>query len=234
MRRWACFGGLELQRGEKPESSPLPAAALPAAFVPLLALHSQPPCPRPPCPAPPRPAPRHTAPHRPTGDCDVRLLQEAHLLQHRVPLRSLCSAWVCARVCQGPGGGRAGVGEAPPVSSSFCLQPAQEKGYGWFAWLCPGPARPLALAKRLCCCPARPALHQAARPCAILDLIRSGEQFRIRAGGGAGSGVSPQRPGSCVRCGYLSSQVRAASCRVWLAVGSERLPALGGAPFPFP
>lgn len=46
---------------------------------------------------------------------------------------------------------------------------------------------------------------QAARPRAILDLIRSAEQFRVP---GAGSGVPQQRPGACTSCGYLSSQVR--------------------------
>lgn len=48
---------------------------------------------------------------------------------------------------------------------------------------------------------------QAARPRAIVDLIRSAEQFRVPGvGDGAGSAALPQ-PGSCERCGYISSQV---------------------------
>jgi hypothetical protein len=38
------------------------------------------------------------------GDRDVRLLQAPGLLLHRVHLRALCRAWLCARVCQGPRG----------------------------------------------------------------------------------------------------------------------------------
>ena len=61
---------------------------------------------------------------------------------------------------------------------------------------------------------------QAARPRAIVDLIRSAEQFRVpgsSSGGSAGgttsrkAAASPPQAGSCERCGYISSQVCAAS-----------------------
>ncbi len=58
---------------------------------------------------------------------------------------------------------------------------------------------------------------QAARPRAIVDLIRSAEQFRVPGGSGSGSSstggkaVALPQPGNCQRCGYISSQVR--GCR---------------------
>ena len=55
---------------------------------------------------------------------------------------------------------------------------------------------------------------QAARPRAIVDLIRSAEQFRVPGGSGSSTGgkaVALPQPGNCQRCGYISSQVR--GCR---------------------
>lgn len=54
---------------------------------------------------------------------------------------------------------------------------------------------------------------QAARPSAIVDLIRSAERFRVPGasgsgtGGTGGKGTALPQPGSCQRCGYISSQV---------------------------
>lgn len=52
---------------------------------------------------------------------------------------------------------------------------------------------------------------QAARPRAIVDLIRSAEQFRIPGGSSSsstgGKAVALPQPGNCQRCGYISSQV---------------------------
>jgi cytoplasmic tRNA 2-thiolation protein 1 len=49
---------------------------------------------------------------------------------------------------------------------------------------------------------------EAARPSAILDIIRSGERFRV-----AGVGMEvPPPPGTCQRCGYMSSQPVCKAC----------------------
>jgi hypothetical protein len=51
---------------------------------------------------------------------------------------------------------------------------------------------------------------QAARPRAIVDLIRSAEQFRVPglgSGGSGGKALTLPQPGNCERCGYISSQV---------------------------
>ena len=70
----------------------------------------------------------------------------------------------------------------------------------------------------------RHALRKAARPRAILDLIHSAEEFRIRdaSEGGARAPVA----GKCARCGYMSSQPVCKACL--LLEGLNRgLPGLG-------
>ena len=67
-------------------------------------------------------------------------------------------------------------------------------------------------------------LAQLARPRAILDLIRSAEEFRFAepAEGGARAPVA----GTCERCGYISSQAVCKACL--LLEGLNRgLPGLG-------
>ncbi len=67
-------------------------------------------------------------------------------------------------------------------------------------------------------------MRKAARPRAILDLIHSAEEFRIRdeREGGAKAPVA----GKCTRCGYMSSQAVCKACL--LLEGLNRgLPGLG-------
>jgi cytoplasmic tRNA 2-thiolation protein 1 len=65
---------------------------------------------------------------------------------------------------------------------------------------------------------------QAARPRAIVDLIRTAENLRLSTTTAAG-GVLPQ-PGTCQRCGYISSQEVCKACT--LLEGLNRgLPQLG-------
>ena len=65
---------------------------------------------------------------------------------------------------------------------------------------------------------------QAARPRAIVDLIRTAENLRLRTTTAAG-GALPQ-PGTCQRCGYISSQEVCKACT--LLEGLNRgLPQLG-------
>jgi len=51
--------------------------------------------------------------------------------------------------------------------------------------------------------------RQAVRPQAIVDLIRSAETMRIDRSGAGGAEPLPA-PGSCERCGYITSQARGA------------------------
>lgn len=63
---------------------------------------------------------------------------------------------------------------------------------------------------------------QAARPRAIVDLIRSAEHFRIKRA----VGEAMLQPGTCDRCGYISSQPVCKACM--LLEGLNRgLPRLG-------
>jgi cytoplasmic tRNA 2-thiolation protein 1 len=66
---------------------------------------------------------------------------------------------------------------------------------------------------------------EAARPRAIIDLIRSAERLRV-AGGGARGGAPARAPGVCARCGYLSSQKVCKAC-VLLEGLNRGLPRLG-------
>lgn len=63
---------------------------------------------------------------------------------------------------------------------------------------------------------------QAARPRAIVDLIRSGEQFRVKLA----PGEVLTQPGTCERCGYISSQPVCKAC-VLLEGLNKGLPRLG-------
>ncbi|ORY77343.1 cytoplasmic tRNA 2-thiolation protein 1 [Protomyces lactucae-debilis] len=47
---------------------------------------------------------------------------------------------------------------------------------------------------------------EAIRPSAIIDIIHSGEQFEIK------EAAAIQKPGSCVRCGYMSSKEVCKAC----------------------
>lgn len=88
-------------------------------------------------------------------------------------------------------------------------------------------------------------LLQVARPSAILDIIRSAEQFRFKdgsidqgdgdggvGGGGSASGAGKSGPGGqagprdCERCGYISSQPVCKAC-VMLEGLNKGLPRLG-------
>lgn len=71
-----------------------------------------------------------------------------------------------------------------------------------------------------CCTPLR--TLQAARPRAIVDLVHSAERLRLRSDA---SGTAP-RPGTCMRCGYLSSQAVCKAC-VLLEGLNKGLPRLG-------
>ena len=44
------------------------------------------------------------------------------------------------------------------------------------------------------------------RPCTILDIIHSGEYYQ------SNGEEKPQKAGSCVRCGYMSSQTLCKAC----------------------
>ena len=63
---------------------------------------------------------------------------------------------------------------------------------------------------------------QATRPSAIIDLIHSAEAWRISPGA---QQALPQ-PGSCERCGYISSQAVCKAC-VLLEGLNKGLPRLG-------
>jgi cytoplasmic tRNA 2-thiolation protein 1 len=71
---------------------------------------------------------------------------------------------------------------------------------------------------------------EAARPRAILDLVRSGERLRVHGGAASNAGhaaaAPQQRPGKCVRCGYLSSQEVCKAC-VLLEGLNKGMPRLG-------
>jgi cytoplasmic tRNA 2-thiolation protein 1 len=63
---------------------------------------------------------------------------------------------------------------------------------------------------------------EVARPRAILDLVKSAERLRI----GLQNGSNQQSPGTCTRCGYLSSQSLCKAC-VLLEGLNRGLPRLG-------
>ena len=63
---------------------------------------------------------------------------------------------------------------------------------------------------------------EAARPRAIVDLVRSAEQMRIK---NATTATAP-KPGTCERCGYLSSQTVCKAC-VLLEGLNKGMPRLG-------
>lgn len=65
-------------------------------------------------------------------------------------------------------------------------------------------------------------LLQAARPRAIVDLVRSAERLRLRT---SATEAMP-KPGTCSRCGYLSSQEICKAC-VLLEGLNRGLPRLG-------
>jgi cytoplasmic tRNA 2-thiolation protein 1 len=64
---------------------------------------------------------------------------------------------------------------------------------------------------------------EAARPRSIVDLVKSAERLRIKA---EIIETAPQKPGTCVRCGYLSSQEVCKAC-VLLEGLNKGLPRLG-------
>ncbi|KAL4421680.1 hypothetical protein ABPG77_001221 [Micractinium sp. CCAP 211/92] len=67
---------------------------------------------------------------------------------------------------------------------------------------------------------------EAARPRAIVDLIRSAEQFRVPGLGDAAGTTALPQPGSCERCGYISSQPVCKACLLLEGL-NKGLPRLG-------
>lgn len=68
---------------------------------------------------------------------------------------------------------------------------------------------------------------EAARPRAIIDLVKSGERLKMRSAEKESRfGRYVQKPGKCVRCGYLSSQSVCKAC-ILLEGLNKGLPKLG-------